>query len=363
MFILPAFFYFFIRYIQTHRIKFLITHILLSGAIIQFQMAVGIPLFMLSALALATQLLTTKYKSHLVLLALIIIPISSFIIFDLRHDHLLLNQVVHYVASPGRDKPNYLFLAKDRLRLALTSVELLRSDSGYKNFVIFGILLVFLYKQIQGRKYTQIYYYFLYFYFGFFVLSLINTGQLLYFYLFPLFPLVFLIFSSIVTGKHKKIFLLLFFFVFGLNEWNAMTDTQAAKGIIGVSDHSWKFLSHVAAAIYSGKDSTIGYFVYSPDVVAFEGKYVMKYMQTRYPQKTASYFQKKPVTYIVIAPPPRNNPYMQDTWWTVNQLHISSKPVSTIRFDNGYKIEKYVLTEAEIKISTEPNIDPGITFR
>lgn len=363
MFFLPAFFYFFIRYIQTHKVKFLVTHIFLAGAIIQFQMAVGIPLFILSALATIKQLYKTKHKNHILLLALIIIPLSNFILFDFRHEHILFNQVLHYLSSPGRDHPDYVAFLLERTRLALTSVEILRRDPGYRNFALFSFLLFLVYHQLKQKKFVSIYGYFLYFYFGFFVLSFINTGRLLYFYLFPLFPLVFLTFASLITSRYKKVFLVVFLVVFALNEYAAVSDIKDSQTIIGKSQYSWNFLSSVAHSVYRGTDNEFGYFVYAPDIIAFEGKYAMLYTQKLYPYTKASYFQKKPVTYLVIAPPPRDNPYMQDEWWRINQLHITSQPASTMHFDNGYKIEKYTLTDAEIAFPIDPNIDPGIIFR
>lgn len=363
MFLTPLFFYLFIRYLQTHYMKYLITHILIAGAIIQFQMAVGIPLFILSSLVVVFQTVKTKRRFHALALLLIIVPLLNFIVFDLRHEHLLSKQLLHYAVSPGRDYPNYLELVKERARLAITASEILRRDPGYRNFVLFAVLLTLLVRQVTDKKYKRIYIYFLYFYFGFFILSLFNTGKLLYFYLFPLFPLVLLIFSSFVTSRHCKIFLVLFFFVFTANLSSAIGDTQDAKATIGKSENSWKFLAGVANAVYQNGPKTFGYFVYAPDVVAFGPKYAMLYAQKRFPQYIGHYFQKMSVTYLVIAPPPRDNPYMQDAWWRINLLHIAEKPVKTIHFDNGYKIEKYILNDTDIKVPVEPNIDPGIIFR
>ena len=75
------------------------------------------------------------------------------------------------------------------------------------------------------------------------------------------------------------------------------------------------------------------------------------------------YLTKKPVTYIIIAPPAPDNPYLSYEWWKETRLQIKNKPLSTFTFPNGYKIEKYVLSESDIKIPFDRGVDPGLSFR
>ena len=89
----------------------------------------------------------------------------------------------------------------------------------------------------------------------------------------------------------------------------------------------------------------------------------MKYTQTEFPKKTALADSKQAVTYLLIAPPPPDNPFMQDAWWQKNKVHSLIKPVSTIKFNNGYKIEKFNLTATESAIPAGADIDPGLFFR
>lgn len=156
--------------------------------------------------------------------------------------------------------------------------------------------------------------------------------------------------------------MVLFFVVYAFNMNSALKDMSDAQSFFGRSIYSWKFLHNVAQKVFGSKEKEFGYFVYSPNVVAYEGKYTMAYNGQFYDKKV-EYFTKKPVTFLVIAPPPSNNPYMKDEWWRDNQLKIQKKPKVTIKFDNGYKIEKYFLTNEETKIPFDQNIDPGLHFR
>ena len=147
-----------------------------------------------------------------------------------------------------------------------------------------------------------------------------------------------------------------------MNFQTATGELKASSGIIGKDQYSWKFLNEASNKIYSDKEGPFGYFVYSPNVVAYEGKYAMWYVGKGHRDKGA-YFVKKQITYLLIAPPPPNNPFMKDEWWTTNQLKVKSKPVLNIKFSNGYKIQKYHLSSEDVKIPFDPGIDPGLIFR
>ena len=136
---------------------------------------------------------------------------------------------------------------------------------------------------------------------------------------------------------------------------------KSSSTFIGSDIQSWKFLSTMAQEVNSSHEDSFGYFVYSPDAFAYEPKYATKYAFSQ--RSTIEYFKKQSKTILFLAPPPRGNPYMQDEWWTKNQLRITSDPIDTIQYANGYKVEVYELTDKEQKITFDESIDPGIHFR
>ncbi|MGE5041796.1 MAG: hypothetical protein ACM3IJ_02745 [Candidatus Levyibacteriota bacterium] len=363
MLLIPAFFFFFVRYLQTKKLKFLIFHIILGGCIIQFQMAIGIPFIILSFAWILVYVIREKKYLDILSFGLVPVLLSNFLLFDLRHQFLITKLAFHFLGSGGRTHPAYGQLLMDRLNMMFSSVEIIRADPGGRNLLLFFILLVFLAIQFKVKKYRLIYSAFLYFYVGFFALSMINVGgPLLYFYLFPLFPLVFLIFSSFATSPFKPVFYVIFIVVYFFNLQAAFSDIQSSKGIIGIDQYSWKFLLTASEKIYQGPEQSFGYFVYSPNVVAYEGKYAMWYTGKN-TQSNGKYFSKQPVTYLLIAPPPPNNPFMKEDFWIKNQVHIESSPSAEIKFPNGYKILKYSLNTEAVKVPFDPGIDPGLTFR
>ena len=244
----------------------------------------------------------------------------------------------------------------------MSGVEILRVDSGYRNFILFIITLLFLAIQLKDKKHRIVYLSFLYFYGGFLLLSLINKGPILYFYFYPLFPLVFLIFSSFITSRYKKVFAALFILVYIMNVQSIIAGIKESDGIIGRDTESWKFLNTMASQVYNGPEKEFGYFVYAPDAFAYAPKYAMYYVGKEASKKAYS-FEKKTITYVTVEPPPKNNPYMQSAWWVKNKVRISQEPSSTKSYPNGYKIEKYVLSKDDIAVPIADGTDLGLHFR
>lgn len=363
MFLIPIAFFFFIKYIREQKPIYLVLNILFTCLVVQFQMADGMPFLILTFFAVLFKVYKTKKYKHLLTYFLVPLFLINFIAFDIRHDHLLFNQLLDFVGNKQGGKSfNYLVWIPNRVDLAFQGTEILRRNIQAANLLLFLVVLVFCAVQIRSNKNKDIYLSFLYFYFGFFILSFINKGQILYFYLFPIFPLVLLIFSSFNTSKYRKVFLILFFSVLLLNLKGALADIGFSKGVIGKDIYSWKFLNEASAKIFAGKEDELGYFVYSPDVVAYEPKYAVLYNAEK-SNKKYHYFVKKPITYLFIQPPPKNNPYMKEDYWIRNQLKINASPSAVITFPNGYQLQKYELSEEQIAVPFDPSIDPGLHFR
>lgn len=367
MFVIPFGFFTFIRYLQTQKARYLVAHVFTLGLIIQFEMAIGIPFTILSFLYLFIKIIRSKNKEHLLFFFVILIPLSNYILFDLRHQFLLTNSILRYISPESGDsiKYSYINMFVDRFRLMISQVEFVRPDPNFRNFIVTLIFIFFLFVQFKNNKYRQIYLSFLYFYIGFFILTFINKGPILYFYLIPWFPLVFLIFSSFITSQYKKLFIVVFAIVYFLNLQTAFVDAkffQKDRGM-GISESSWKFLSQMSQKVFSGQEKEFGYFVYTPDIIGYGPKYALLYQQRIRKDKKANYLTKNKVTYIIVAPPAANNPYLSYEWWKKERIKITKNPQNTYIFPNGYKIEKYELSDDEIKVPFDKSVDPGLSFR
>ena len=365
MFLIPINFYIFIRYLQTLKFKYLILYIFILGLLIQFEMAIGIPFTILSFIYLFAKTYKEKKLKHMFSFLVILIPLSTFIFFDLRHDFIMFKALLRYISPESGNSIKYspINLLIDRFSLMTTQVEFLRFNPNFRNLIVGAIFIFFLGLGLKDKKYKQIYFTFLYFYAGFFILTFINRGPILYFYFYPLFPLVFLIFSSFVTSRYKNLFLILFFVIYLLNFQNALNDINSSKNTISKIENSWKFLKNLSDKTFSGDEKELGYFIYTPDIIGYGPKYAFLYNQKNYKDKNISYFQKKNTTYIIVATPAKNNPYLSYTWWKENKVKITKKPQSSVTLENGWVIEKYELTDEEVKVPHDSGIDPGLGFR
>ncbi len=365
MFLIPINFAILVKYFEKKDFKLLALYVLISGLIIHFELAIGIPLFALSVILLVFKLIRTKQRAHLLALLLIILPLLNFVAFELKHQFLMLHSVMRYLSPTSGDSVKYSLsnMLSVRSMLLTTNVEILRFDPHLLNSVTGAIFIFFFITQIKNKKHRNIYFLFLYFYVGYFVTTLINRGPILYFYFYPFFPLVFLIFSSFSTSKYKPLFLLIFGIIYILNIRTALTDISDSRTTIGIHETSWKFLSNMAGKVYSGKEKEFGYFVYTPDIIGYGPKYALLQQQKVRPNKNASYFAKKNITYIVVATPAANNPYLSYEWWRKNRLKIDTTPASVVTLKNGWRIERYNFTDEEVKIPFDAGVDPGLGFR
>ena len=169
MILIPLFFYLFVKYYKTGKVKFLIFHVAVLGAIIQFQMANGIPLFILSLTAIIYYVVKTKKYVHLAAFLLLPATLSNFILFDLRHEFLLTQKIVDFVSPQSNGQVfNYIPLIQDRIDLAFQGSEILRRNMGPANLILFATTLFLIFIQIKDNKYKLVYKSFLFFYFGFF---------------------------------------------------------------------------------------------------------------------------------------------------------------------------------------------------
>ncbi len=361
MFCIPFFFFTAVRYMQTKRTFYLILHVLTTGLIIQFQMAIGLPLFLLTVVFHMYHIWKHKTFSHMFLFALICIPLSTFILFDIRHDHLLLKSALRHIQA-GNTAISFQALILDRLQNIMSGIEFVRSGGAFWNTIVFCIFMVLVVLQTKSPKYGNIYKAFLFYFIGFYALSLINKFPLLYFYTFPMFPLAFVIFASLITSSYKYFFVIVYILMLLTNIYGIKQHVAIQTSAMHIGEESWQTYQDIAMTLFKQPDTSFGYFAYSPDTIAYQSKYALLYAAGLSDKKVYS-FKKMPVTYLVIAPPPRSNPLMGDSWWKENKLHLTKKPESITPFKSGYKLEKYILAPEETEIPFDPQIDPGIFFR
>ena len=89
----------------------------------------------------------------------------------------------------------------------------------------------------------------------------------------------------------------------------------------------------------------------------------MIYQTKRFKDKKAIYFEKRPVTYIISAPPPLWDPYVSQRYWREQQMSINVEPIFRKEFPNGYFVERFELSGEELLKPFSEEEDSGLWFR
>lgn len=371
LFVLPLYLYTFIKYSESLKLRYLIFHVFTAGIMIQFQMAIGVPFLLLSFLFILYLIISRKRILHIFSFLLLLIPLSTFIIFDLRHEFTQLRSVLtSFSENSSISYTSFADRINNRWDNMTGNLYLVQGNYAIViNGVISLVLIFFLYGRViqyikkKRTNETRTILLLLYFYCGFYVISILFNGILLNHYTFPLIPLIFLLFCSAYLYINKKVFVLIFASIVVYNLYTGVNFIKTSVNAKGIAQTSWQFQSDVAQRIFSTQHQEIGYFIYTPDYYGYSPKYAYSYVKKTLPTKKIYLNQKMPITYLVVEPPPQNRPDIDPNFWKKEKMKIQSKPVSVFEYPNGFRIERYELNSKEIDDPIDPSVNDWIHFR
>lgn len=366
IFFMPLFILSAVLYTKYKKTKYITLHLFSGAMIMQLNIGVGIPLLMLSGVFCLYMIIRYRLWRQVGLFLLVPLLLSNFILFDLRHNFFLSKSAYEFWKFQQTWKPLPIdFLLRNRLETIIDLRVVVDAPSSWLLYFIFGLMLITSILQIKrSKKFRSIYFLIFYFYFGYMLLSFFNKGVILSHFIYFLVPLTAFWFASFLRGNLRFLFFPVLLIAVILNirsaaKFQYFLDTS----FIEKRQESWRGLNLVANAVLGRvKKEPFGYFVFSPDAFAYGPRYAMIYNF----QKTnvhAYEYTKKSITYIIAAPPPENDPYMTYAWWRKNPVKITSDPVFTQKFPNGFTIEEYRLSEEEQLVSHDKTIELGIHFR
>lgn len=368
-FFMPIFFFSIAMYVESKKKLYLAIHLVTSTILIQLNIGLGILFFMLSALIIFWFIFKNKLWKHLFIFSLIPLFLSNFIVFDLRNGLRMTKAIFAHSVSSKFFIPFRSWL-ENRIDNTL-HLQLLENTIGNLTIlhIIFVLIVFFTIVQIKNKsKHRHLYVLPLFYYFGYMFLSIFNKGILLYHYVHLLIPLTTLWFVSFLESKYKLLFLPFIGIIFYLNfnyanGYNGSRNLLIGNDYVSTDYNSWRSLSAVAKEVINRqKGEEFGYFVFAPDAFAYQPRYAMIYHFKTAHAKAFEYV-KKPITYIIAAPPPANDPYMTHVWWRKVPVKISSEPAETKKFPNGFTIERFNLSEEEQRVPHDKTIEVGIHFR
>jgi hypothetical protein len=357
----PLFYYFLVGYLKNKKVYFLLASLFVAGLIIQFQMAFGGPILLVTFLYLFNFFYKNKLFKHIFSFLILLIPLSTFILFDVRHDFLQLRSLVAYFLSANTGTISFRAFIFNRLKAVVTDVYLMLTPKcvflAVLTFAIF-LFSIFKYKLIKKVEYSL----FIYLYFAFWLFLFIFKGWTGNYY-WPFLPMVIILISSFLNFIPKKIFTV---FYLVLVVWNIYIGVLAINGfskdVTRRGINSWAYNKLLAESVFNDANSDFGFYIFTPDRWVFNQKYALEYVDKHIPDKKAFASEKKPLTYLIIVDPPMGRPDIDPLGWKLNDIKITSESVARWKIDVT-TIEKYILTEEEMSIPHNPYLLDSTFFR
>lgn len=335
--IFPIFFYFYWKYKQTNKTINLVLSLFLTGIMIQFQIAFGAPLLILIFIDNVLTTIKDKKISRFLVYFILLIPLSSYILFELRHNFIQIRSISGLVKTTA-------------------NLNLIEKIKSIPIWLWISIVLVFIKKKNLALKL------FLFFYIGFWLMTLFFNGTVMSYYYFPFLPVLVIICISIISKFNKYIFPIIIGVIVVLNWNNAIKDNLKYSSDINKQDWStWNSAKTAANWTLDNCGANSGYFVYTADLYGYNLRYAMDFQSTKR-NITVNPNSKKKVTCLLIGPNVKENPYGSDNWKS-GDIKISGKMVDGIEYGNRIKIEKYELEEKDINVEVNPYLIKDTFFR
>jgi hypothetical protein len=168
----------------------------------------------------------------------------------------------------------------------------------------------------------------------------------------PLASLVFLIFSAVLSHSNKLLASVVLILILSINFYANVDSYSKLVNESGQGKNSWVFYNKIASAVFDDAKEPFGYYTYAPDSYAYAEKAAMQYQELKRKRIDVSKYERKNVTYVIMAPPPPQNLYMKGEWWIENKLKITNKEEKKIRVGN-YTIFRYRFNDMETQVTSD----------
>lgn len=364
----PLFLLFFYQYLKSHKIQKLILAFFILGLMIQFQIAFGLPILALTVVYLIIHLYQQKKLNHLLSSAVLVIPLSSYFLFEIRHQFLQVRAILNFI-NPLQKSQDFKWVEFILIRLRgffVDGVSLIPEAYYMFALVLVTFPLILLSRNyIRSKKHLSLNFcnLFGYFYIGFWIITFFYKGTVWGYYFWPFLPVSVIVFTSLIIKSRLKIFYVFLGLIILANIYLNVRHIIQANSFIAKDASSWRFNYETAKRVFGDTNQTFGYFVYTPDLFGYSPRFALDYVQRHMRRVTATPFKKQTVSYLLIAAAPTDRPYLDGTWWRKNQVKIDKLPSVTWRYPNGFRIEKYLLTSEETHIDSDPNLIQSLHFR
>ncbi len=365
MIIMPLFFYTFVRYLQTKSVFVLFVHLITVGMLVQFEIAVGVPLALLSCPALLYFIVKHKKWKHIVGFLALVPFAATFILIELKYNFLQFRSFANYLQGARDNAAHTPFVLSliDRIRNVGThGVNIVQDPLHAVNIVFFALLLGAIYlsfKKVDKQRY--IYLSFLYFYVGYYILTLLHGGYLIKFWWLPMSILPIMMIATIQKYFVKPVFLALLIMFMSITTYQNLHFITTLNNQRGNDFHSWQFHYQLAMQAIENAPQEFGYFIYAPDIYGYQDKYAFFYANKKRGHGVP--FEKRLITYVFSEPPPKDFTGHDIDWWVSEKLQIKTQPLSIRKLKGDYEVRTYLLGVDDLKIPSQITPSDWLFYR
>lgn len=361
-------FYFLIKFLRGDEKSFIFVSFLV-GLSLQFETA--LPLILIPTL-IAIYILSNNSIKNIKLIGLSIISylvsISTFVLFDLRHNFLMTNAILNSFFG-GQKEKGYLELV-DRIPAHFNSLlgvyKSILFNEGFLFILIFTVIFIFsLFLIYKGKnKYKKEFLFLLLFPVLTFFFFVFYPYQIWPEYVLGLIvPVSIAFYLAIITVWKKglgKILVIIFFTVTFFNVYVFIQNQYFQKYQQNSSSGSYLNQKEVVDWIFKdGEKGSFGYFVYTPEIYTHGMDYLISWSGKSH-NETVLESKKQEITYLILYPHMANDEGAYD-FWKKNTIKTNGKVILTKTFKGGIIVEKLLIDKNEPDI--DPNYYQGLLFR
>jgi hypothetical protein len=372
LFLFPLYFYLWYLYIIKNNPFYLAGVYFLIGIITQFHLGFGVyTLFIAIALTLYRIIATKKFQHFFASLA-ILIPLSTFLLFEVVHGFTQTKTIQLLLAGKGENNTVYSgwdSLFKIRVEdFFIKMTEYITYGKLPLILLVFGFITYFVIRVSRDRKVDKSVkvacYLFTYFFAGYFIIFLPYTSVVNIYYIWGLLPLIILFFVATIYYKTPLLIRLTVYAFTGytifmyLPNINAFNDKTMEN-----SPGNWLYYEKISTEIMNAVPSKdVAYFVLSPELYGYSMKYGLEYFGAKL-GKTVYPYQKKEYTVVVVDANQKDQITMDIPWVLKNKIGIKDAKKKIVRFPNGSYAIIYRLNAAQQQEPFDASINLGTNFR
>jgi hypothetical protein len=356
----PLLAYFLVRYSEGGQLRDAGIMFFLTGLLIQFQIAFGLPILILLIGVMGFFIVRRGVWKHILAIMAVLPGISTHILFDIRHSFIQLSSLIKYIASS--DKGQLGAPAQDRMFFALR--EFANWIPGYSVEVSIALLIGLCMAVMASRKarLTTLAYIYLYLYVGFWIITLGYSGTMWPYYYWGFVPILFLLIGGAVSNLKPPAHAwvagtIVLLVTVSHTHWFLYTRVL----VLSPRPISWKFHKEAVHELFESAPPEFGYYVFEDDLYGYGPKYTFVYWQKRTPAKIAYLNKKYETTYLYMMPTSSETL----TWegWIRHNVRIDTEPKSIKTFPNDVTVYRYHLSKQEQAVPSDPNLLDSLIFR